>query len=209
MRAAKHLTLAALAAVTLMAGASRAATFYQSSFEGTDGGWVASGSGSFAGDWERGVPTTGPGAAFDGQEVWATVLDGNYTDSGEFSFLTQSFDLSNALTAELSWWQWVEIFYDFDTAKLIVNGDTLYERTTRDPTPDYEQQIVDLTPYVGGSVDVTFELFATTVVNRPGWYVDDVKIEGTLVPEPSTFALCGMAGLVGLIGVARRRRRAG
>lgn len=193
------------AAMILAASAFAAnAQIYSSSFEGTDGGWVEGG----GGEWERGVPVFSPGApdgaggpmsAFDGSEVWATNLDGDYANLGASSTLSQTFDLSGVSTASLEWYQWVEVFWSFDTAKVFVNGAMVYERATSAATPDWEFQSVDLTPYAGQSaVTVEFNLFATTVVSRSGWYIDAV----TITPAPSAAALLGLGGLV-----AVRRRR--
>src|SRR5699024_11030874 len=47
---------------------------YSTDFE-TDPGWVS----SYNSFWERGVPTSGPEGAISGENVYATVLDGNYS----------------------------------------------------------------------------------------------------------------------------------
>lgn len=185
---------------------------YESSFEGTDGGWVGTG------DWERGVvsiatsfpgsnsPTlVAPGAAADGIEAWATNLDGPYADSGSDSVLSQTFDLTNYSDAFLSWKQWIQVFVPFDTAEVFVNGDLLYERSTTAETIVYEPIALDLTAYTGGLALVEFNLYASNVVNRAGWYIDSVSLTGTptVVPEPATGSLLLLAGLAGL---ARKRR---
>jgi len=152
---------------------------YASDFEADDGGWVPSATwGDLVGDWEWGVPTSGPGAAHSGQNVWATKLDAGYTNADGTSALTRTFDLTALSSVTLSWWQWVEVNYTWDTARLTVNGDVLYERSSSAATPDWEQQSVDLSAYAGlAAVEVRFELYATDVVERDGWYLDDVAIE--------------------------------
>lgn len=181
---------------------------YFSDFESDDGGWT---SGGF-GDWEYGLydagtyigPDSAPPAAFSGENLWGTILADNYSDSGENSTLTQTFDLTGFATASLSWANWAEVFFDFDTAELRVNGNVEYERDTSAAPTDWEVETVDLTPYVGGMATIEYDLFATTVVSRAGWYVDDVKIEGRLVPEPGTMGLLGMA-MLGVVALTRRR----
>ena len=138
--------------------------------------------------------------------LWGTVLADDYSNSGAISTLSQTFDLTGVSDASLSWLNFVEVFYSFDTAELKVNGDLLYERTTNVATPDWELQTVDLTPYVGGNATIQFELFATTVVDRGGWYIDDVEIVGQqdVVPEPTS--LFGFASIFALAFVRRKQR---
>lgn len=58
-----------------------------------------------------------------------------------------------------------------------------------------------LSAYDGlGSVDIVFNFTSTTVVERTGWYIDDVSIRA--IPAPGAMALLGLGGLV-----AVRRRR--
>jgi uncharacterized repeat protein (TIGR01451 family) len=161
--------------------------FYFNDFEADDGSWVGTG----LAPWEHGAVVTGvfencdtvpedePAGAFSGVNAWATNLNGCYTNSGSESLLSQTFDFS-ALAApiELTWWNWYEIFVPFDMAELIVNGGApLFEVTTTAVT-GYVQESVDLSAFAGNpSVTIDFRLFATTVVNRAGWYIDDVAIQ--------------------------------
>jgi uncharacterized repeat protein (TIGR01451 family) len=161
--------------------------FYFSDFEADDGGWVGGG----AAPWEWGAPVLGvfencdtvpedePPGAFSGVNAWGTNLNGCYTNSGSESLLTQTFDFSGlSAPIELSWWNWYEVFVSFDMAELIVNGGApLFEVTTTAVT-GYVQESVDLSAFAGNpSVTIDYRLFATTVVNREGWYIDDVAIQ--------------------------------
>lgn len=44
------------------------------------------------------------------------------------------------------------------------------------------QRTIDLTPYVGGVATIAFHMMASTVVDKSGWYLDDVEVTGTPVP---------------------------
>jgi uncharacterized membrane protein len=165
-------------------------------FEADDGGFVGTE------DWEWGTDynwtaagcdgTTNfpPPGAFSGVGMWATHLNGCYGNTGTFHILSFSADLTGQSSAILQWWDWYDVFETFDFGEVRANGDLVYDRATSyDPSTEWEQHQVDLTPYAGGMVDIEFRMFATTVVNRAGWYIDDV-----LVGEPSCTPQAG--GLV-------------
>jgi len=181
---------------------------YSSDFESDNGGWVATATWDPVGDWEWGVydrdaysgSYNPPPAAYSGTHLWGTVLEGDYTNAGGDSFLSRTFDFTGYSGVEMTWANWAEVFYEFDLAELYVNGDLLYERTTSSPPADWEIETVDLSAYDGmANVEIVFQLHATTVVNRAGWYIDDVMI--TAVPAPGTLALLGLGGVF-----IRRRR---
>ncbi|MBN1909239.1 MAG: hypothetical protein JW818_05840 [Pirellulales bacterium] len=173
-------------------------TLHSTDFETDDGGWIATATWS-PGDWEWGIPTSGPGAAHSGQKVWATNLDGNYTNASGTSFLSQTFDFTGYTDLELTWWQWCDLRGLLDAAEVFVNGDLVYERDTADAPTAYEQITVDLSPYDNmSSVEISFEFYANWLMEDPGWYVDDITIEGveaievSLVPETAAHFVNGV-----------------
>ncbi|MCB9126390.1 MAG: hypothetical protein H6638_00515 [Ardenticatenales bacterium] len=175
---------------------------YFNDFETDDGGWTESG----FGDWEWGevvVPGDDencgatnypePPGAYSGTNAWATNLNGCYSNSGATSTISRTFDFSNVEgPIMLSWWEWYNIFGSFDTGAVLVNGTPLYTIVTSTPTADWQQVMLDLSAYAGNaSVTVEFQLSATTVVNRYGWYIDDVSVTGCdtgggATPTPTT-----------------------
>jgi len=160
--------------------------FYFSDLEANDGGWVESG----FGDWEVGTIITGayqtcddsprpePNGAYSGVNVWATNLDGCYVNSGASNTISQTFDLSElSAPIALEWWHWFEVFEPFDFAKVFVNGNELWRTPGSTATADWLNESIDLSPYAGNaSVTIEYVLNATTVVNRMGWYLDDIGI---------------------------------
>ena len=164
-------------------------------FEANDGGFVGTV------DWEWGTNYSWVGAACDGVSypppgafsgvgMWATVLNDCHANTGTFSNLSFSADLTGQSSAILQWWDWYDVFETFDYGEVYVNDTLVYNRADSYIIPtEWEQHQVDLTPFVGGVVDIEFRMFATTVVNRAGWYIDDV-----LVGEPSCVPQTG--GLV-------------
>jgi len=140
------------------------------------------------GEWEWGAVVPGvqdgcggtydePVAAWSGTNVWGTDLNGCYDNSDADSTLTQTFDLSGlAAPIEFSFYSWYNVFETFDWAQVLVNGTEVW-RSADSSTYDWDVTVIDLSAYAGNaSVQIQFLLHATTVVNRMGWYVDDLEI---------------------------------
>lgn len=166
---------------------SFAVTLYSTDFEQNDGGFVESG----GGDWEYGlIPVvltglncgtsfTSPGGAHSGTKGWGTILDDCYNNLGAFSGTGISLNLSDPslLSAKLNFAQWFGVFVNFDYLRITANGTEIYRNDTTQNSGGWLERTVDLTPYIGqSSVNIVFDLWASTVVNRPGWYIDDVSI---------------------------------
>lgn len=161
--------------------------FYFSDFEANNGGWTATGPANF---WEHGpivpgvfeicdtTPRPEPSAAYSGVNVWGTNLNGCYPNANTDGILSQTFNLSTlSAPLELNWQHWYEVFETFDYAIVRVNGTQVWRTPNATATANYVFQPIDISAYAGNaSVTVEFLLHATTVVNRMGWYVDDVAI---------------------------------
>ena len=58
--------------------------------------------------WEHGVPTSGPGAAFSGSQVWATNLEGNYPNRANDSLVSPTFRLRATGQPVLEFQSWFD-----------------------------------------------------------------------------------------------------
>jgi hypothetical protein len=102
---------------------------YSYDFEGNDGGFAA----SQYGDWEWGVPISGPNGAHSGQRVWATNLEGQYADGSNSTLDTDSLSLLNATEATLTFWHWYRIeysdgtYWDGGNVKISTDGGQTFE----------------------------------------------------------------------------------
>lgn len=199
-----RLFLGALLCVCLMASTATAQIIYFSDFEADQGGWVGTG------DWEwgfsPGLPgpndSTEPLGGFSGDNVWGTVLGDSHSPSANDS-LTQAFDLSGLSDATLTFWEWSDSGDpDFDTASVNVNGTQEY-LSDGNSLDAWRLVTIDLTPYAGQSnVNIDFNFTSSFILNRTGWYIDDVRITSSTVPEPaSAIVLCLVSGLA----MVRRR----
>ncbi len=165
-------------------------------FEADDGGFTGTV------DWEWGTNYSWVGAACDGVSypppgafsgvgMWATVLNDCHANTGTFSNLSFSADLTGQSSAILQWWDWYDVFEPFDYGEVYVNNTLVYDRATSYVIPtEWEMHEVDLTPFVGDVIDIEFRMFATTVINRAGWYIDDVLVgEHSCVPQAGSLVV--------------------
>jgi len=180
------------------------AVVYFSDFEADNGGLIGTldwewGTYAFAAGANCGTYTPSPPAApYSGTNMWGTVLNECYNGRGnnsgyntcvngntaDDSILTLVVDLTGYADAQLSWWDWPDINQNFDWGEVYANGTVVFQHCGAGYTAPttWVQQVVDLTPYVGGSVTIEFHMMASTVVNYSGWYIDDLEVSGTPVP---------------------------
>ncbi len=166
---------------------------YVTDFEDGPGELVAGGYPS----WEHGVigssnwtgvscthTPTPPTEAVSGTQGWGTVLNDCYDNSGDTSTVSLTVDLSDPdlSTASLQFRSYYDIFTNFDYIFIRVNGTQVYMNNTTNTSPGWITQVVDLTPFLGGqSVNISFHLYTTTVVNDAGWYIDDLEVTGCVL----------------------------
>ncbi len=189
--------LASAAVIAAMAGVAQA-TIYFSDFESNDGGLSGSG------DWEYGSPNGFAGAPFGGAEpiggnsgdfAWGTVIGGAHNPALTSKLTLAGLDLTNA--TELRYFEFLDSGGNtFDMAKVFV-GATEVSLRDGGPTNGWREVVIDLTGF-SGVQNITWDFTTTTVVERVGWYIDDVAV----IPAPGAAAVMGLAGLA-----AVRRRR--
>lgn len=182
------------------------AIVYSSNFDGDNGGLTASL------DWEwgptyawTGANCTGtfvnPTAAHSGTGMWGTVLNGCYhnlgnnqgsasggacnnTNPSDDNILSLTVDLTNYADATLTFWEWYDVFSYFDWTEVRVNGTSalLHCESSYVAPSAWVQRTVNLNAYVGGVTTIAFHMMASTVVEKSGWYIDDLEVTGTPVP---------------------------
>jgi hypothetical protein len=169
---------------------------YYNNFETSDGGFVQTGN-----QWEYGTPTSGPGAAYSGTKLWATILAGNYL-AGAANLVTSAITVPTG--GDLSFWHWYdfEASYDGYNVKISTSPYTTWTLITpvggysgtasQTASPLYPQpcwtghvqkyweyETFDLASYEGQTVKFKFDFGADPSVFYPGAYVDDMLV-GTL-----------------------------
>ncbi|MRR10423.1 T9SS type A sorting domain-containing protein, partial [bacterium] len=154
---------------------------------------------------QYGVPTSGPGAAHSGTQLWATNLAGNYANNSNSTLTLPVINgLPAAMTLEL--WHWhsfegTSTLYDGGNVKASTDGGSSwavitpaggYTGTAYASTPGVGGQQIfggssggwlkksfDLASYAGQDLTLRLHFGSDNVVNSyPGWYVDDIMVYG-------------------------------
>ncbi|MCK4527777.1 T9SS type A sorting domain-containing protein, partial [candidate division WOR-3 bacterium] len=171
---------------------------YEEDFEADSGGYIPTGTTC---DWEWGTPTYGPSGAHSGVNLWATNLSGDFSPSSDSRLTTVDIDLSGVTHPILSFYHWYDMGsggWDGGNVKISVNGGAFTILDALDPpynttadagnagipgepcydgvTSGWEKVTRDLTAYEGDTIILRFHLGSTSVVEHPGWYIDDVAI---------------------------------
>ncbi len=157
-------------------------------------------------DWNWGRPTSGPGAAHSGINVWATNLSGNYQNNADSYLDSPPINLANMSQVWLSFWHWYEFEYnqnalwDGGNVKISADGGAFeiikpidgYDGYI-DPYNAYlknqpalggpvkngnfwHQDYFDLSAYANKSIIFRFHIGSDDNTSASGWYIDDVQI---------------------------------
>ena len=170
--------------------------YYFSDFEDNDG-YLLSNNPS---GWQWGAPTSGPGSAHSGSNVWGTILGGDYPTNSNFT-LDTTIPVGVVSTAYmLEFWHWYDIESSYDGGNVKVSTDdgaswavitplTGYTGTANTANPLSGEPIFcghdqgfwelvefDLSAFVGENILVRWHFGSDSSVQYPGWYIDDVRI---------------------------------
>ncbi len=169
-------------------------------FESGNGGLAAKG------DWQWGqinfqssscsgaAPPNNQGHVPTQSGMWGTVLNGCYqnrgnnqgscssgsSDKSDDSILTFNLAIpAGWTTAKLEWWEFADVFISFDWAEVWVDGklDTATQICSGSSSAKkWEKKSIDLSAYVGKTVNISFHFMASSVVAYPGWYIDEISV---------------------------------
>ncbi|PAV27588.1 peptidase S8, partial [Virgibacillus profundi] len=183
---------------------------YSEDFESAATGWTLFGENN---SWERGVPTSGPGDAASGENVYATNLAGAYDSSANATLMMPPIDLPEG-ESYLQFNQWHELEkYDsgsaYDFGHVFISTDQ--EEWTQllrveGLTDSWESAEVDLSEYSGQRVYIGFNLTSDGSVTRDGWYIDDVALSDTSESSSASLGVVPGKGLA--LGIANGNGKA-
>ncbi|MCX7757298.1 MAG: T9SS type A sorting domain-containing protein, partial [candidate division WOR-3 bacterium] len=164
-----------------------------------------------SGGWAWGVPTSGPGSAHSGSKLWATVLNGNYTNNANWTLTSPTLTATTG-SPELRFWHWYQFegtttLYDGGNVKISTDGGVTWTVVT--PVGGYTGTAsssaagVGGQPVYGGSSNGWVEAVFVLPVNAgqqfklrwhfgsdgsvvyAGWYIDDVTGIGFAAIPPA------------------------
>ncbi len=154
-------------------------TILATSFEGADnGGFTVSG--PSPAPWERGAPSAGPGAAYDGTRVWATNLTGDYNNSADESIVSQVYDLSGYALVTLRFWYWLDTETGYDTCflELSTDGGATWDTLDTFAGHDSTWKVASYSLPSVSQVVFRFHFVSDGSVTYSGFYLDSLSIVG-------------------------------
>lgn len=164
---------------------------YEQNFEQQPAGWKSYGT---ANTWEWGVPTSGPNAAFSGEKVYATNLDGNYDNKANMNLQMPPIDLPEG-SSYLQFKQWHDLERNYDFGHVFISTDgTTWTQAARfnNTSGGWIDGEVNLSEYAGQRIYVAFNVTTDGSVQKAGWYLDDVKLTNTPI-QPAQKAKLGLS----------------
>ncbi|MCK4358697.1 MAG: choice-of-anchor J domain-containing protein, partial [Candidatus Cloacimonetes bacterium] len=162
-------------------------------FELDDGGYTS----NDPAGWQWGHATVGPPNAHSGENLWGTVLNGNYINNASWTLDTPEMELTTG-NCVLSFYHWynTENSYDGGNVKISIDGGANW--TVIIPEGGYPDDSItglggepgytansggwviaafDLVDYIGETASFRWHFGTDSSVNNyPGWYIDDVMI---------------------------------
>jgi hypothetical protein len=170
-------------------------------------------------DWQRGDPAGlggDPSAAASGFLSWGTDLTGVGANSGRYENLVRSYlvsppiDCSKYSEVTLVFQRWLGVQkHDGmvrDVASVIVNADTVWRNPFGTNLLDgaWTEQVIDIsrTADWNAAVQITFALKSDNATVYCGWNIDDVRLSGIRVKDPTGVPPPLAGGPAGAIALA-------
>lgn len=175
--------------------------------------------GSFPGSWSVGDSNFTGNAAYWGQVN--SAFGGEGTHSGSFkaycagfgyngtsasplytnymgAYMVRTVDLSYATNAQLSFWYRIpDIETSYDFARVFVDGTQIW--STDLPAASWTQATLSLNSFVGASRSIRFVFTSDNIVQREGWYLDDILVTATY-PPPANDSFASATSITGATG---------
>lgn len=147
---------------------------YVYSFDQSPETWTVS-----QGSWEWGVPVdVGPDAGFTSPHCWGTNLSGPYPNAEE-SWLWSPELLVPRVPTRLEWYYWMEVgagpdIFSIEVYRPSTNPVQVFSRSASAQV--WTRAEVPLADFAGQRIRLLFRFKASSAVNGPGVYVDDVSV---------------------------------
>ncbi|WP_221563727.1 S8 family peptidase [Alkalihalobacillus sp. TS-13] len=150
-------------------------TGYETDFESQPTGWISWGDNN---SWEWGAPTSGPGEAASGENVYATNLEDQYDNNANMTLMMPPIDLGEG-EAYLQFNNWYNLENNYDYGHVVISTDQeTWEQLDvfNNVSDGWVEEEIDLSEYAGQRIYVGFNVDTDGSVLRDGWYIDDVRL---------------------------------
>ena len=129
-------------------------------------------------------------SARSGRYAWTDSPGGNYQNNLNIALWSPwpPLDLTEMDSATLTFWQRYA-FASGDTGNVWVcpeNEDCIHVKSFTGSQAGWQQAVIDLTPFVGQSIRLSFQLVSDATETADGWYIDDVAVFSTDFISPVT-----------------------
>ncbi len=139
-----------------------------------DEGWKHQGVGDC---WERNSPVSGPGAAYEGSNVWGTNLAGKYPDNADFSLYSPEMYVGKGTSVEF--WHWYDMENGWDFARLEISRDSGLNwellHTFTGSSGGWTIENLDLDDF-SGDIIIRFRVTSDANLGLAGWYIDNISL---------------------------------
>lgn len=117
--------------------------------------------------------------------AWSDSPGGDYANNTEVSLISPIIDVADMLTKEMSFFHHHDLEYGFDYGYVEIskdNGQTwsLPILTVTGSNSSFEQVVLDLSRYHAPRLRVRFRLSTDSSFTADGWYIDDIRLQGTI-----------------------------
>jgi hypothetical protein len=138
--------------------------------------------------WEVGTPSSGPGSARTGVNVLATKLASDYDENVHVGYRSPVVDLTGVQSAVLQFYHYFDFEFGegtaFDWGELYVldaAGQNLLPGSAlrfEDASGGWRRVAYELpVEALGKEIRFEFRLYSDLINGRPGWYIDDIRID--------------------------------
>ena len=129
-------------------------------------------------------------ASRSGTRAWTDSPGGNYQNDLNVTLWSPIIDLTEFTSATLTFWHRFD-FASGDSGNVwaqLENEEYIHLESFTGTNPSWQQAVIDLTPFVGQSIRLNFQLLSDATDTADGWYIDDVVVFSpdfmTLEPPP-------------------------
>lgn len=137
--------------------------------------------------WEVGPPTSGPGSANSGDNVYATKLGADYDNDLTVFLQSPEIDITGRENVTVQFFQWFDFEYlavedlETDWGEVTVVDDTGFPLLTAPiraarSSGGWVQATLVLPDGLADKIRIEFALFTDAIGQRPGWFIDDVTV---------------------------------